>query len=167
MRSGDDIKKFLSDFEKLNDFRFKMKAICESDFDENAKLAILDQVPLVYKTYYLTIGPKRCKAHGYNVTDIRREYEDVKLGIIKDKEKRVEKEEVDKEALLNHIYNTFQVGEFYFNSDIKIKLGIIYKNLKCSTNPKATDLSNYFKTKRATKVIDGKQVEGLKILEKL
>ena len=168
MRSGDDIKKFLSDFEKLNDFRFKMKAICESDFDENAKLAILDQVPLVYKTYYLTLGPKRCKAHGYNVTDIRREYEDVKLGIIKEKEKKEEKEEkVDKEALLDHIYNTFQVGEFYFNSDIKIKLGIIYKNLNCSINPKATDLSDYFKTKRATKVIDGKKIEGLKILEKL
>lgn len=182
---GDDIKKFLEDFEKLTDFRFKMKAICEGDFDENTRLAILDQVPLVYKIYYLTIGPKRCKAHGYSVTDVRREYEEVALGIIRSTEKKKKKvieeikvveiikaieekkEEVDKEALLNHIYSTFQVGEFYFNSDIKIKLGIIYKNLNCSTNPKATDLSDYFKTKRATKVIDGKQVEGLKILEKL
>ena len=172
--SGNDIKKFLEDFNTLPDFSHKMKALCDNNFSESEILAILDQIPLTYKTYYLTIGPERCRAHGYNVTDIRRECEDVKNGIIREKvreeivrEGKEEKEEkVDKEALLNHIYNTFQVGEFYSNKDVKKLLGDIYSSHGYKVSSKASELDKYFKTKRATRTVDGKQIEGVRVLEK-
>ena len=171
MTSGNDIKKFLSDFETLPDFNRKMKAICENDFNENEISVILDQIPLTYKTYYLTLGPGRCKAHGYNVTDIRREYEDVKNGVVKEKiEKKKEKEEVkvDEEALLNNIYNTFQVGEFYSNKDVKKLLGEIYSNHSYKASSKASELDKYFKVVRARRTIEnGVRIEGVRILEKL
>ena len=171
MTSGNDIKKFLEDFNTLPDFSHKMKALCNNDFNENERLAILDQIPLTYKTYYLTLGPERCKAHGYNVTDIRREYEDVINGVIREKVKEEKKEEeevkVDEEALLNNVYNTFQVGEFYSNKDVKKLLGGIYSNLDYKACPKASELDKYFKVVRARKSVEGKQIEGVRILEKL
>ena len=171
MTSGNDIKKFLEDFNTLPDFSHKMKALCNNNFNESEILAILDQIPLTYKTYYLTIGPERCRAHGYNVTDIRRECEDVKNGVIREKvrkeKKEEEKEEIDKEALLNNIYNTFQVGEFYSNKDVKRLLGEIYSNHGYKASSKASELDKYFKVVRARKSVDnGIRIEGVRILEK-
>lgn len=166
---GDDIKKFLEDFDKLPDFNRKMKAVCENDFNENEISVILDQIPLTYKTYYLTLGPGRCKAHGYNVTDIKREYEDVKNGVVREKERK-EKEEVkvDEEALLNHIYSTFQIGGFYSNKDVKELLRDIYSNHSYKASSKASELDKYFKVVRATKTVEnGIRIEGVRILEKL
>lgn len=174
---GDDnIKKFLEEFDKLPDFNRKMKAVCENDFKENERLAILNQIPLTYKKYYIVLGPGRCKAHGYNVTDIRKEFEDVINGVVREKvkkerkereKKEKEKEEIDKEALLNNIYNTFQVGEFYSNKDVKKLLGEIYSNHSYKVSSKASELDKYFKVVRARKSIEGKQIEGVRILEKL
>lgn len=169
----DDIKKFLEDFDKLPDFNRKMKAVCENDFKENERLAILNQIPLTYKKYYIVLGPGRCKAHGYNVTDIRKEYEDVKNGVIREKvkvrkpKKKKEEVKVDKEALLNNIYSTFQVGEYYSNKDAKKLLREIYKSHGYKVNSKASELGKYFKTRRAKKSIEGKSIEGVRILEKL
>ena len=168
--SGNDIKKFLEDFNTLPDFSHKMKALCDNDFSENEILAILDQIPLTYKTYYLTLGSGRCRAHGYNITDIKREYEDVKNGVIREKErkekKEKEKEEIDKEALLNHIYSTFQIGGFYSNKDVKELLRDVYSSHGYKASPKASELDKYFKVVRARKSAEGKQIEGVRILEK-
>ena len=179
---GDDIKKFLEDFDTLPNFSYKMKALCNNNFSESERLAIFDQVPLVYKIYYLTIGPERCRAHGYNVTDVKREYEEVELGIKRDTKRKkeevieeikvvdiikaIEEETVDEEALLNNIYNTFQVGEFYSNKDVKRLLGDIYSSHGYKVSSKASELDKYFKTKRATRTVDSKQIEGVRILEK-
>jgi len=93
---GDDIKKFLENFNTLPDFSHKMKALCDNNFSESERLAILNQIPLTYKKYYIVLGPGRCKAHGYNVTDIRREYEDIKNGVIKVKVRKLKKEKEEK-----------------------------------------------------------------------
>ncbi len=171
---GDDIKKFLEDFETLPDFNRKMKAVCENNFSESERLAILNQIPLTYKKYYIVLGPGRCKAHGYNVTDIRKEYEDIKNGVVRVKvrkerkpKKKKEEVKVDEEALLNNIYNTFQIGEYYSNKDAKKLLGEIYKSHGYKACPKASELGKYFKTRRAKKSIEDKQIEGVRILEKL
>lgn len=171
---GDDIKKFLEDFETLPDFNRKMKALCDNDFSENEILAILNQIPITYKKYYIVLGPGRCKAHGYNVTNIRREYEDIKNGVVrvkvrKERKPKKKKEEVkiDKEALLNNIYSTFQIGGFYSNKDVKELLRNVYSSYGYKASPKASELDKYFKVVRARKSVEGKQIEGVRILEKL
>lgn len=74
---------------------------------------------------------------------------------------------VDKEALLNNVHNTFQVGEFYSNKDAKKLLGEIYSSYGYKASPKASELDKYFKVVRARKSVEGKQIEGVRILEKL
>ena len=143
---------FVKEFYSLSSFNAKMKFLCESDFSESEINTVLDQIPLTYKTYYLVLGPERCKAHGYNVTDIRKEYEDTVM---------------DKGDMKNEIYRTFEVGKIYSNKDVKNTLTEIYNSFGYNKVPKASDLEEYFKTKRATKTVEGVRVEGVRILEKL
>jgi len=98
------------------------------------------------------LDQKDVKAHGYNVTDIRKEYEDTVM---------------DKGDMKNEIYRTFEVGKIYSNKDVKNTLTEIYNSFGYNKVPKASDLEEYFKTKRATKTVEGVRVEGVKILEKL
>ena len=152
INKGSEVSRFIEDFNTLPNFSQKMKALCESGFSEYEVSAILDQIPLTYKKYYLVLGPSRCKAHGYDVTDIRREYEDTIM---------------DKEEMKKEIYRTFEVGKVYSNKDVKSKLTEIYNSYGYNKISKANDIENYFKVVRARKRVEGKQIEGLKILEKL
>ena len=152
MSKGNEVSRFIEDFNTLPDFSHKMKALCESSFSEYEISAILDQIPLTYKKYYLVLGPGRCKALSYNVTLIRKEYEDTIM---------------DKGEMKNEIYRTFEVGKIYLNKEVKSKLTEIYNSYGYNKIPKANDIENYFKVVRARKRVEGKQIEGVKILEKL
>ena len=149
---GSEVSRFIEDFNTLPSFNTKMKALCESGFGEYEMSAILDQVPKTYKTFYLVLGPGRCRANGYDVTRVRREYEDIVM---------------DKGDMKREIYRTFEVGKIYSNKDAKNKLTEIYNSYGYNKVPKANDLEGYFKVVRARKTVDGVRVEGLKILEKL
>ena len=152
MNKGSEVSRFLEDFNNLSDFSHKMRALCESGFSDYEISAILDQIPLTYKKYYLVLGPERCKALGYNVTFVRKEYEDTIM---------------DKGDMKREIYRTFEVGKIYSNKDVKNKLTEIYNSYGYNKIPKANDLESYFKVVRATKTVEGKRVEGVRILEKL
>ena len=152
INKGSEISRFIEDFNTLPSFNAKMKALCESGFSEYEMSAILDQVPKTYKTFYLVLGPERCRANGYDVTRVRREYEDTIM---------------DKGDMKKEIYRTFEVGKIYSNKDVKNILAEIYNSYGYNKSPKANDVEKYFKVARARKTIEGKQVEGLKILEKL
>lgn len=149
---GDTEKEFIEEFNSLPKFCDKMKFLCESNFSENEIYVILDQIPLTYKKYYLILGPERCKANGYCVTDIRKEYEDLVM---------------DKGEMKDEIHKTFELGKIYSNKEIKEWLTGIYGNYGYNKIPKANDIESYFKVVRATKTVEGKRVEGVKILEKL
>ena len=146
------ILEFIEDFNSLPDFSHKMRFLCESGFSEYEISAILDQIPLTYKKYYLILGPERCKALSYNVTLIRKEYEDAVM---------------DKGEMKNEIHKTFELGKIYSNKEVKEWLTGIYNSYGYNKIPKANDIENYFKVVRATKTVEGKRVEGVRILEKL
>jgi len=152
MNKGGEVSRFIEEFNNLSNFNDKMKALCESGFSEYEMSAILDQIPLTYKKYYLVLGPERCKANGYSVTDIRKEYEDLVM---------------DKGEMKKEIHKTFELGKIYSNKEIKEWLTGIYNSYGYNKIPKANDIENYFKVVRATKTVEGKRVEGVKILEKL
>ena len=152
MNKGNEVSRFIENFNNLPDFSHKMKALCESGFSEYEMSAILDQIPLTYKKYYLILGPERCKAHGYSVTDIKREYEDAVM---------------DKGEMKNEIHKTFELGKVYSNKEIKEWLMGIYNSYGYNKIPKANDIESYFKVVRARKTVEGKRVEGVRILEKL
>ena len=146
------ILEFIEEFDSLPGFYEKMRALCESSFSESEINIVLDQIPLTYKKYYLILGPERCKALSYNVTLIRKEYEDAIM---------------DKGEMKNEICKTFELGKIYSNKEIKEWLTGIYNNYGYNKVPKANNIENYFKVVRATKTVEGKRVEGVRILEKL
>ena len=152
MSKGSEISRFIEDFNNLPNFSLKMRAICESGFSEYEISAILDQVPKTYKNYYLVLGPGRCKANGYNVTDIKREYKDTVM---------------DKEDISADIYQYFTVGGLYSNKEIKDKLAEIYNKHKYGRTPKASDLENYFKVVNTKKMVGENRIRAMKIVEKL
>lgn len=153
MSRGSEISKFLEDFNTLPSFNSKMRALCESGFSDYEMSAILDQVPKTYKNYYLVLGPERCKANGYNVTYIDREYSATVM---------------NKDDMKEEIYQRFSVGEVYSNKEAKEALTEIYNKYNYNKAPKANDLENYFEVVRTKKPADetGFRATGLKLIRR-
>jgi hypothetical protein len=129
-----------------------MKLLCESGLDEEEMSVILDQIPLTYKDFYTTLGHDRCKANGYHITRIRKEFESTYLK--------------DLDSLKSKILSEFKVGERYLRSDIKEKLKEIYVSESYAKTPKANDLEDYFEIKDCLISKDGKKSHGFEILKK-
>ncbi len=154
---SDNILAFVTYLDTLKSFYNKMKAICESKYNEAERAIILEQVPLIYKNYYNYFGPSQLKANGYNITDLK------KL-LLSDK---VEKDN----NLSDIITESFSVGDRISLLEIKDRLRKIYNNIGdggYSKSPKASDLEKYFELK-SVKVLNketGKRDNGYEILSK-
>lgn len=159
-----NISEFIQEFNSLSGFHDKMRALCESSFNENEKIMILEQVPLLYKNMYLIFGPVRLKAKSYNITNLRRELLPVEEVVEVKTPLEIEQEN----RVRNKIYNTFEIGHRYLLSDIKNKLGDIYKDLDYKCSPKASDLEVYFDLGkiRFPKDLSGRRSPGYEILKK-
>ena len=151
-----DLTNFITDFEKLSTFYDKMRAICESNFNDLEKSIILEQVPITFKTYYNLLGPITLKACGYNITNIRK-----KLEIDKSNKNNVD-------DLLKLVYSTFNIGEKYLLSNIKLILSDLYNKANYLASPKATDIEKYFEVKKfqITNKETGKRDNGYELLKK-
>ena len=145
IHNASTLKTFLEDFEKNDIFREKMRLLCECDLGEEEVSVILDQVPLTYKKYYLSIGPKRCKALNYSKNLIEKEFNSLF---------------VSQESIEEKIYQVFKVNDVYTKKFIKEKLGEIYSDLGYSKAPKAIDIEKYFETRRSRI----KKQEALKLI---
>jgi len=144
------VKKFITNFNNLKDFPAKMKYLCTYPLTDQEIGVVLDQIPIMYKNYYETLGPERCRANGYMKLDIEREYSDLQF---------------DKNVLASEIRNTFEVGEKYTKNYIKETLKKIYTDLGYNKTPKANDLEQYFEIKLCKVTIEtGKQDNGFKIV---
>lgn len=130
--TSNKIIQFLEEFDSLKGFTNKMRLLCESDLLPQELDAVLSQIHTDYSKYYMSLGPERCKAQGYNVTRISKEYNDAFS--------------VNRDNLAEEIYNTFQVGEAYSRSDVKEKLSDIFQRCNVNKSPKATILDEYFET---------------------
>jgi len=140
-------------FKESKDFPNKMKLLCETDLTDLERGVLLDQLPLTYKNYYETLGPERCKALGYNKTDLEKEYSDLQFDISK---------------LQEEIYKEFQVSIRYSKSETKEKLSQIYSSLGYNKTPKANDLEEYFEIKecRVLNAETGKRDAGFELIKK-
>ena len=148
----DSIKKFFSNFDKLENFYDKMKYLCESpEVNDFNREVILDQLPLTYRQYYEVLGNDRCKSLGYNITKLKKELSDIKL---------------DENVLRNLITVDFKVGEKYTKEFIKQKLQEIYNKIGYNKTAKAIDLESYFYLKDAkiTNQVTNKRENGFEIV---
>lgn len=148
------IQTFLRVFESLSGFKDKMRYLCDSSklLSDIEIGVILDQIPLTYKNYYMTLGPERLYSLGYDITKVSREYSDMFF---------------DRNSLKESIYNTFHEGDKIAMSDIKIMLKDLYKSLGYNKSPMATDLEEFFELSR-TKIStpEGKYRDAFKLLKK-
>lgn len=147
--------KFLNKFDNLIYFTDKMKLLCKCELDQVQIENILEQIPINYKNYYITVGPERIRNLQYKNSVIQEEYERLKnnqkIGYDLDKA----------------IYESFFIGNKYLKTEIKIKLKEIYEKLNILGNPKASDLEKYFEL-REVNIIDtstGKRVKGYEIIK--
>ena len=146
--SQDDI---VIKFKGLPTFRDRMKFLCKEDIDNISD--ILNQIPLVYKVYYIVLGPERCKALNYEVTKISKEFSDMQF---------------DKSQLRDEICNIFEVGKRYTNSEVKETLKNLYTSFGYNKTPKANDLEKYFEIRpcKITNKETGKRDHGFEIIKR-
>ena len=128
------VSEFLGEYQKLGTFKSKLKLLCEYGFNDQVIGVVLDQIGEHdnIKSYYISLGPERLKALGYNRYDIEKE-----LGIVT----------FSYELLESSIYSEFKVGDKLTLSSIKDRLGYLYSNINYDATPKAKDLENYFEVK--------------------
>ena len=149
----DEVFKFISRFQELMQFPDKMKLLCESGLSERALDIVLSQIPIEYKTFYVSLGPDRIKANCYKKgelnKELKRQLESTTGGIIG-----------------QVILSNFNVGDRISVSDIKQKLKNLYLINNIKSSPKAVELFNYFEIKKTkVKSLDGsKFVDGYEIL---
>ena len=146
------LEDFFKEYEQVKGREKKLQFICEYYFAGNSIRNIIDLVTEKrFKEYLTILGPEKCKSAWYKISEL-----DKKLNIISFEDDKIF-EEIDKE---------FNVGESYNNTYIKSKLSEIYKRIGYKASPKATDLNNYFDTKKCLIQEGSKRVNGLKLLSK-
>ena len=146
---------FLRQFESFGQFTDKMRFLCESGFSGRDLDDILNCVPMVFKNYYITLGPEKIRNLQFKNSMISAEYE------------RLKTNQQNSKSLEDQIYSTFIVGEKYIKSDIKTKLRNIYSACSIKSSPKAVDLLKYFDAERCRISVDGKQYEGFKLINRI
>ena len=153
-----DVTRFLCIYETYTTIHDKLKMLCEYPVQKEVIELVLHQISDSdeIKSYYLSLGPKKLKSLGYNVTKIKRE-----LGIVI----------FSLELLNNTIHLNFNPGEKYTLSELKVKLGELYEKINYIATPKAKDLEDYFEVKSIVmyeKKEDGtrKQVRGYELLKR-
>ena len=124
----EDINLRLNEFYSYTSGIDRLKFLCS--LPETVILSCLPHLPEEYINYYTVLGIERIKANGYNISDIRKEYEST-LG----------NQEIN---IRDHIIPAFIVGEIYSKAEVKKKLGEIYTSTGYSKTPRAVDLGEYF-----------------------
>jgi hypothetical protein len=133
-----------------------MKLLCDADFAEGELSAVLDSIPITFKNYYLTLGPKKIRNLQYKNSILLSEYEKIKNN------------QDNSTELANEIYNTFKIGDRYLKSEIKCLLKSIYNKFKLTSTPKSLDILKYFETKRIQVIdpITNKKLDGYELISK-
>ena len=147
----------IEEFNRLTQFPDKMKLLCDNKgiLDEKEFERLLDSVPMIYKNYYLVLGEEKIKAFSYRKAYLEAEYQ-----------KQLSQQE-NKNSLEVRIYQEFIPGNKYSKSQIKEKLGEIYKEVNYIATPKASDLERWFET-ALTKVLNvstGKYEHAFKLIK--
>lgn len=145
----DDIIYHLNQFYEISSGTERLKFLCS--LQESTLLSCLPHLPNEYINYFTVLGVERIRANGYNISDVRREYEGT-LG----------NQKID---VKSSIIKNFKVGSRITKSSVKEQLKNLYDKLGYSKTPKAVDLGDYFIIKNC-KIPrpDGKRDDGYEIL---
>jgi hypothetical protein len=148
-----EVVEFQEKFNRLGTQKEQLRFLCTEQVSEAARPSILDLVPEYMKRAYIMLGPERCRALGYDHAKLKRECSVVSF---------------DRDLLKEKIYGIFQEGDIVLKSALKEFLSEIYSSIEYKKTPKASDINNWFETRRATKYIGGgKYKEGFELLRKL
>lgn len=149
------VQEFLSKFNSCSRFTDKMKLLCDADFAEGELSAVLDSIPITFKNYYLTLGPKKIRNLQYKNSVLLSEYEKIKNN------------QDNSNQLLEKLYRDFSIKSRYTRVEIKEKLGKLYNECNIHLSPKASDLERYFNIKEVL-IPDssGKKSRGYELISK-
>lgn len=146
----EELEKFFKEYKEQKSRQYKLKYLCEY-CERVGNLSILQHIEEKRFCDYINIlGLKGCKSDYYNVGRL-----DNKLKILS----------FDITKIREELSNVFEVGKSYTKADIKAKVSEIYKKLSYKSSPKATDLEEFFELKPCLITVDGKRVNGFKILK--
>lgn len=159
-KSDVNLQNILSDFYSNKNSRRRFKLLVDytlaSGRTEQQIKDFLNQLPIKYRDYYLSLGPDRIRANGYIEAKIRKEWK-----------KLVYKEETKVcENMILKIYSTFEIGKKYGKAKIKLMLKDIYSSYNYKKTAKASDLTDYFVLRTTSAKEDNKWVSGFEILGK-
>lgn len=128
----------------------KYRYLCS--LPQETAIRCLSNLPESFSNYYTVLGAERIKALGYNITDMKKEYEKI-----------IGNQGID---LSTFIQSEFKVGEKIPKNIIKERLKKLYDSIGYSKTPKAVDLGDYFiiKTVDIKNESTGKRDKGYEIL---
>ena len=150
------VTEFFRIYDTISSITDRLKLLCETPLTDRARDVVLSQLPDTDKVkyFYTALGPERCRANSYKAKRISEE-----IGV-----KYFSKKEISKE-----IYKIFNIGDKLLNTEIKKKIKEIYDRIGYDKTPKATDLLEYFETKRyqAIDPVSRKRINGYELIKKL
>lgn len=146
----EELEKFFKEYKEQKGRIYKLKYLCEY-CERVGNTSILQHIEEKrFSDYINVLGLDRCKAEWYNTYLL---------------DKRLSVMSFDRAKIQEELSNEFEVGQSYTKADIKEKLSEIYKKLSYKASPKATDLEEFFELKSCLITVDGKRVNGFKILK--
>ena len=148
-----EVDRIIQDLKSYTTFPEKMKRIYDLNLPDVVANAVLKRLPIDYGNFYRSVSPENAKRMSYRKNALEKKYT-----------RSINNQAVDKELLLFGLQESFVIGNRYSKSEIKEKLGDIYRQIKLDKTPKATDLEEYFQIKRCAITVDEKRVEGIEIL---
>lgn len=145
------IEEFFKGYEAQESRLYKLKYLCEY-CERVGNTSILNQIQEKrFDEYINVLGLDVCKAVWYKPAELDR-----RLSVLS----------FDTDLLDSKILSEFKVGESYVNTQIKTRLNEIYDEVGYKIKAKATDLNNYFDTKKCLIQEGSKRVNGLKLINK-
>lgn len=146
-----ELEDFFRGYSKLTDRQYKFKYLCEycRKVGNTSILQFIEEKK--FDVYLNVLGLDVCKAVWYKTSELDR-----RLSVMS----------FDTSILSARILSEFNAGESHTNVYIKGRLKDIYSEVGYKVNAKATDLNNYFDTKKCLIQEGSKRVNGLKILSK-
>ena len=146
----EELEKFFKEYKEQKGRIYKLKYLCEY-CERVGNTSILQHIEEKrFSDYVNVLGLDRCKAEWYNTYLL---------------DKRLSVMSFDRAKIQEELSDEFEVGQSYTKADIKEKLSEIYKKLSYKASPKATDLEEFFELKPCLITVDGKRVNGFKILK--
>lgn len=150
----EEVKDFMSKYDSLTESSDKLRLLCTADLSDAGRCHVLDQVKEYHKKFYIFLGPERCRALGYNYVRLENE---------------CSIQNFDNLELKDAVYSKFTENTRVPLSEIKLTLKDIYGKIGYAKTPKATDLNEWFETKKVKILKDPltkKYVDGLELLKK-